>query len=180
MWSLFADDPAGFAEHHLSYTDVALKTTLRRAREPRLGLGPPLHMENIRRVEVAVALWKLLTRPSDDVIVAIGLEPLWNGWLKDVESLIQLGGSHALKQVVHVVNRKVIHRLIGFGCVKHFLTTAAGAEIIKPCRGEAPTVILSGIDRAPTAVVQAVAEVFKPPCFFVGSIYPRLENGFAG
>jgi hypothetical protein len=176
MWSVFADDPADFAYRHLGYRDAALKVTMRRAGlNPRIGLVAPLVKENIRRVEVGIALWRLLTRPEDDVLVGVGAESIWTGWLRDVEAIIG-GGSFELREEVHVINRKVIHRMGSFGCIHRFLSSPVRPRI-PPARGTAPTMILCGLDRASTETVLECARQFVPPSLFVTSVYPVLAHG---
>lgn len=94
MWSVYQTDPAGLAEDHLKLTlDKPMRECLKQAASGRrVGISSrTFAREDVRRLEIAITLWKLLCFPESEVFVGVGFRDAWSSFLQDAKTLIHEG-----------------------------------------------------------------------------------------
>lgn len=167
--------PVQFAEQQLRLKlSVKARVVLRRLlTDPsfRVGLARRQWDPNdMRAIEVAAVLWRLMSFPDDDVLVAFAREGQQLEWCADMAVIV--GGAQATVQSeVAFYQGRVITRFRGKGSAKFWISKGKAAVHPTEILGGAPFLLLCGLDEIPTEHVEQLLARFKPPAFIMATTH---------
>ena len=171
LFGTYEHDPVGFAEKEMCVSlNPGAKCLLRSLMKTgRMGLSGRYWLRSdVRILEIVVAVWRLVTRPLDDVLVALPNQRQWGIWLSDASRVI----AHARPQLTRellMTKLGIMHKGIGFGKVWCFLGVE-GVDVPEP-RGESSTLIVSGMDDASLDTMKQGCAKFALPRLMVATTY---------
>lgn len=155
MWSIYADHPLEFAKAHLPLAVTPREETIlrRAAFDRRVGLsGRAIERGNLRQLEVAIMLWRLLTRQESDVIVGVGFLSAWCYLVDDIASMV-CRGSGALQASLRISEGGVLVDGPYLGRVRPFC--ARRLDTLPEMRGTDGTLMVVNLNRFTTPQLMA-------------------------
>lgn len=167
-------DPAQFATLTLGLKlPVVSKVQLRRLTNEGERISFPktrFKVQEARRAEIAAALWHLLARPDQDVVVAVNYGSARDAWLMDVGTVLKQSQAVVQREVA-VYQGGVITRFLGTGRLMFWV--AGGKDACRPTdlRGDRPLLIMAGFDSIPGEQTLELLKRFAPPSSILVSTY---------
>lgn len=167
--------PAQFAEQSLGMTLPVISRVILRQLGSSNRIGLPqgrFKIHEARKVEIAAAIWHLMTRPNEDVVVAVPDGATRDAWLADVTTVLRQAQALTQREVA-VYNGGLITRFLGPGKVRWHVSKALRTLDLGDVAGDRPLLIVCGIDDLPTSQALTLYSRFAPPATILASSYAR-------